>query len=119
MTAKQKENLPFTSPAFEQRKRFRLPAINFRALNFVLLLILIGGGIYYIIGINELSVRGFIVNQLNQEVKALEEKHNQLEERVTELKSYVKLEERIKATQMVKVDKIEYLDSEAGAVAYK
>lgn len=83
--------------------------LNLKNLNRLLLLIIIVGGIYYLIGINDLTVKGFKLYELKSRVNKLALENKDMELKITSLKSYNNLSERAKNISMVAVGDIDYI----------
>ncbi len=75
--------------------------------------------IAYIISINDLSIKGFISEDLKNKINKLESENEQYELKAMALESYEQIDERAQKLGMIKVDDIEYLSVVTGAVAVK
>ena len=73
----------------------------------------------YIVSINDLSIRGFILQDIKKEIARLETENEQYEVKAMTLTSYQLIDERAKKLGMVKVDNIQYVSVVDGAVAKK
>ena len=83
-----------------------------------LFVLILAGGVVYIIEINATAATGFQIRSLQQKVQQLEKVQKELEFRQTDAQSLNVLQAKAESMQMVAVDKIETL-SETGAVALK
>ncbi len=119
MTNKQKENLVFKPSKGGKRASKRRNRINVMFFKYLVFTLLIACGTYYIIGINDLSIRGFVINNLNSQIYSLENDNDFLEDKIMDLESFSSLDERIEELKMVKVDKIDYLNISEEVVAVK
>ncbi len=75
--------------------------------------------ITYIVTINDLSIKGFILQDLKSNISQLEIDNEQYELRAMNLESYELINERAQKLGMVKVDDIKYLSVIDGVVAVK
>ncbi len=75
--------------------------------------------IAYIATINDLSIKGFILQDLKTKVTQLEIDNEQYELRAMNLESYDLIDERAQKLGMVKVDDIKYVSVSNGAVAIR
>lgn len=93
---------------------------SWRILNFVILALIVSGGVYYVTGINDLMVKGFKLQELKQEVSQLSENYKSLELTAMSLESYNNLTKRAGEMSMVAVgEEIDYITSISSIVAKK
>jgi hypothetical protein len=97
-------------------KKFK---INIRIFNKVLFAIIIALFVYYIAGANDLTVKGFKLQELKKISKELGEQNNNLELQAMALGAYNNLGEKISALNMVAVGKVEYISALDALVAKK
>jgi cell division protein FtsB len=93
--------------------------INLRTINKLLFILIISAGVYYIAGINDITVKGFRLQELKKEVIKLKDSNSILEAEAMSLGSNGNLSERIKGLNMVAVGKVEYLSKTDSFVAMK
>jgi len=103
VTTKTKEN---------KKLKFNLKIFNI----FIFVLVLVSG-VYYLVGINDLTIKGFKLQELKKEVSQLNDKNKELEIKVTYLESYNNLNERAQELKMVAVGEIDYITSVVEIVA--
>lgn len=120
---KQKKNLPRFASLAETRRtgkagkeRFK---INLRIANNFLILLIIVLGVYYVAGANDITVKGFKLQELKVSMMETEDENNKLELKIMSLGSYNNLSERINELEMVAVGQVEYLSSAGSIVAKK
>ena len=70
-------------------------------------------------GVNTLSIQGFQLYELKEEIGALQEQNDELRLKTMSLESYAKISQRADDLKMVRVDRVDYLVIEEGAVAVK
>jgi hypothetical protein len=87
---------------------------NIKTLNILLVAVIVVGGLYYVTGINDLVVKGFILQELKTKVALLQEKNQNLNAETASLKSYNNLAKRITGLNMVAVDNVDYLKVDVG-----
>ncbi len=93
--------------------------ICWRLLYNLLIILIIFSGIYYVISINDLSARGFVMQELKVKLAAISNKNKDMELKIMELESYENIEQRADNLKMVKVDKIDYFTIVNEAMAKK
>lgn len=93
--------------------------LNLRLVNLFLgaILFLIGG--YYLVNINDLTVKGFALRELKSEATILTSENLDKETKIMNLQSYGKLNEKVKKLNMVAVGEVEYLTVSQAALARK
>jgi len=119
MTIKQKQNLHKEGLA---RKTGRLRGAKkswWPIVNAVIYISVFIGGICYIAGINDLSIKGFKLQDMKTRAAAIESENANLELQITQIESYENLTARAREIGMVGVDKIDYISAVNGAVARK
>ncbi len=76
--------------------------------------------IAYVVSINDLSIKGFVLQDLKKNIKQLEIENEHYELSAMSLESYDKINTKAIAMGLVKVDDIEYVTvNEEGAVAVR
>jgi cell division protein FtsL len=73
----------------------------------------------YIVSINDLSIKGFILQDIKKDIALLESENERYEVSAMTLTSYQLIDEKAKRLGMIKVDNIEYVSLVDGAVAKK
>lgn len=93
--------------------------INLRLVNFVLgsMLVIISG--YYLVNINDLTVKGFALKELKSEATILTSENLDKEAKIMNMQSYNNLSEKVKKLNMVAVGEVEYLTVSSAALARK
>lgn len=93
--------------------------INLRWVNFVLGSILVIIGCYYLVNINDLTVKGFALRELKSEATILTSENLDKEAKIMNMQSYNNLNEKVKKLNMVAVGEVEYLTVSSAALARK
>ena len=89
---------------------------SFKILNKLIFSFIIISVLYYITGINDLTVKGFRLQELKTEVSKLQEENRNVKLKVMALESYSNLSERAKELNMVAMgEDVEYITVTAGA----
>lgn len=107
----------FCEKAIGEKGRKNL--FNFRDLNKFLFIIIVAASVYYITGINDLTVKGFELQEEKGKINLLKGENAALELKVTGLESYNNLSERVKELKMVAAGEIDYITVQSGIVAKK
>jgi hypothetical protein len=100
----------------KNKKRIRL---NLKIFNKALLILIIILGVYYIAGINDLTVKGFELQELKVGAMDIGDKNSSLELQTMSLGAYNNLSERINKLDMVAVGHVEYISGINSSVAKK
>lgn len=93
--------------------------INLKVLNRLVFVSILVFGVYYIIGANALTVKGFELMDLKKYAREINNENTNLEAKITALDSYNGLEEKIEKLDMVSVTKMDYIESKVDVVAKK
>lgn len=93
--------------------------LNLKILNSGLFLIVAGFAFLYLIGISDLTAKGFILQDLRTESRDLGERKEFYEQQVNSLQSFYVLSEQAKTLNMVAIEDIEYLKASNQLVAKK
>jgi hypothetical protein len=116
MTIKQKQN--FNGGCFADKngrkgqKKSWWPIVNAVIYIFIFM-----GGIYYIAGINDLSIKGFKLQDLKNRSVVIKKENEDLELQIMRLESYENLTARAAEISMVRVDRIDYVSAANDEVA--
>lgn len=100
-------------------KNIKKKIITLKTFNKIILFFIIVAGVYYFTGINDLTVKGFKLQESKKKINSLNEENRVIAQRITELESYSSLSERVKTLSMVAVDNVEYITADSGIVAKK
>ena len=93
--------------------------LNLRILNIGLLLTIATIAFLYLIGISDLTAKGFILQDLRSQTNDLEERRAFYEQEMNSLQSFYVLNEQAKTLNMVAISDIEYIKAGDTAVAKK
>jgi hypothetical protein len=93
--------------------------LNIKTLNVFLIIFIVAGGLYYVIGINDLVVKGFKLEELKAKSGTLAEQNRKLKVETTSLKSYNNLAKRIDNLSMVAVEGVDYIKVQGGVAVAK
>ncbi|MBU2214629.1 cell division protein FtsL, partial [Patescibacteria group bacterium] len=91
--------------------------LNLKIINLAILFIIIVSGVYYLIGTNDLTVKGFSQEKLREKNRQLAKENENLELSITSLSSYNNINSRIKNLKMVAVNNVDYLEVGVNVVA--
>ncbi|MFA6306390.1 MAG: hypothetical protein WCV70_01045 [Patescibacteria group bacterium] len=96
------------------KKIFNLKNFN-KAIFFAMIVL----SLYYIAGVNDLSIKGFALSELKQQKNKLVEANNKLELKALTSSSYSNIKEKISDLKMVAVGEVSYITAGAEVVAKK
>jgi cell division protein FtsB len=77
--------------------------------NYLLLFCLVLSSVYYIASSNDLTVKGFDLQKLQSEVKALSVKNNHKQNKVASLQAFQESKEKINNLNLVAINEITYI----------
>jgi len=98
----------------KKERSFWLPS-----LSILLFIACFVSGIFYLVGMNNLTVKGFELKDLKNRVSVLAEENQDLQAKALHLQSYTALSPRLNDLEMVAVENILYLNPQAVVVAKK
>ena len=93
--------------------------MNLGVLTSLVFIMIIGVSFSYVLVKNDLSVKGFVINDLQKQVNRLNNKKDILELDLTSIESYNNLALRVESLEMIKADKIEYINASDDYVAMR
>jgi hypothetical protein len=93
--------------------------INLKSLNFCLMSLASVLGVFYLINVSDLTVKGFALKDLQNQANVLASEKLDNEEAVNNLQSYYSLSSRTQKLNMVAVGEIDYLPVTVALVARK
>jgi hypothetical protein len=93
--------------------------LSIKNLNKFIVLVIIFLSVFYVAGVNDLSIKGFALSDLKQQKNKLVEANNKLELEAMTLSSYSRISERVSGLKMVAVGEVSYLSAGGGIVAKK
>ena len=102
-----------------QKSAIKKSAFNLKNLNKALLFTIIILGVYYIAGINDLTIKGFALSDLKGQKNKLIAANSRLEFNALTLSSYSNIKEKVSGLKMVAAGEVSYLTAGAEAVAKK
>lgn len=106
----------YQKPASRAEKGMRL---NLKCFNVGLGAILLIFGLFYLVNVSDLTVKGFALKELKTQVSVLASEKLDNEETVNNLQSYYSLNSRTQKLNMVAVGDIDYLTVPSAVVALK
>jgi len=98
-------------------KKNKKSFLNLRNFNRFLFSLIIISGLYYVVSINDLAIKGFSLQKLRQEVRLLNAANKEIDLKIMSLESYNELSQRATDDlKMVAVGEIDYLTAINGVV---
>jgi len=117
MTLNQKQNFAQAKINKDSEKVRR--GINLKLVNRLLMALIAITGVYYVVSINDLAIKGFVLRDTKNAVQKYQDDNNQMELAIMKLESYDNIEKRALSMNMVKVSKIDYINVQGRTVAMK
>ena len=99
---------------FSGKQIFNLKNFN-KAIFFAIIVI----SVYYVAGVNDLSIKGFALSELKQQKNKLIEANNKLELKALTSSSYSNIKDKVSDLNMVAAGEVSYLVAGVGVVAKK
>lgn len=93
--------------------------LNLKHLNKLLFGLIIVCGVYYVAGTNDLSIKGFELQKLEDSKQKLQKESELNELSIMQLSSYNNINERVKDLDMVAVGEVKYVSGASAVVAKK
>ena len=93
--------------------------LNLKFLNMGLIALVVSLGVFHLINVSDLTVKGFVLKELKTEVNFLASEKLDNEERINNLQSYYSLNTRTEKLNMVAISEIDYLVAPGAVVARK
>ena len=97
--------------------RKKRKVFNLVVLNYFIFFLVLGSCVYYIVGVNDLSVKGFQLFELKSKLDNLEAEYNSFELHMMGLESFAKISQRAGGMGFVKADNVDYLTGVRDVVA--
>ncbi|MDD5071541.1 MAG: hypothetical protein PHQ42_02275 [Patescibacteria group bacterium] len=107
----------FCEKSVQEKKQRKI--FNLKNLNKLLFMLTIAAGVCYLAGINDLTVKGFKLQEEKRKINLLREENAVLGSKAIAMESYNNLSERAKELKMVAVGEIDYITIQSGIVAKK
>lgn len=79
---------------------------NLNKILVCMILLIVG---YFVASTNDLSIKGFVLRELQIEISDIRDQNEKLELGIMERESYAKIDKRAKELNMVKIEKIDYI----------
>ena len=94
-------------------------AFNLKGFNRLSIFLIVVLSVLFIVGINNLSIQGYVLSDLKEQRNKLAGENKKLELKAVNLISYNNVSEKIASLKMVAVESIDYLNTGAELVAKK
>jgi hypothetical protein len=114
MTIKNKNKIKNEKKQFIVKRLF-----NLKSFNKLLVCLIIILGVSYMACMNDLAIKGFILQDLKSKSKKLTSDNNNTELEIMKLQAYENIDAKAKEMKMVQVDKIDYINVLSSIVAKK
>ncbi len=89
------------------------------AFNYMLVVLLVSAGVYYLNLVNQRAVSGYKIAKLEKKVNELKKINEKLDVKLAELQETAHIKEAAKAMQMAVVDEVEYITALTGELAQR
>jgi hypothetical protein len=93
--------------------------LNLKCFNFALAALVMGFGVFYLVNVSDLTVKGFALKELRTQASILASEKLDNEEKINNLQSYYSLSSRTQKLDMVAIGEIDYLAVPTTIVARK
>jgi cell division protein FtsB len=106
----------YQTPSSRQSQTKRL---NLKCFNIGLSALILSLGVFYLVNVSDLAVKGFALEELKTQVNTLTSEKLDNEEAINNLQSYDSLSSRTQKLNMVAIGEIDYLSVPSAIVARK
>ncbi len=89
------------------------------AINFLLSLLIIVSGAYYLVGMNNLVVKGFKLEELRHDLGILSSANQDFKNQRLSMEAYGSLDQKISSLNLVAIDQIDYITVSDDVLAKK
>ncbi|MFZ4631607.1 MAG: hypothetical protein ACOYL8_00175 [Patescibacteria group bacterium] len=93
--------------------------LNLRCFNIGLGVVILFLGVFYLVNVSDLTVKGFALKELKTQVSILASEKLDNDEKINNLQSYYSLSSRTQKLNMVAIGEIDYLSVPSVVVARK
>lgn len=93
--------------------------LNLKCFNIGLGALILSLGVFYLINVSDLTVKGFALKELKTQANTLASEKFDSEEKINNLQSYYSLHSRTQKLKMVAIGEIDYLSVPSSVVARK
>lgn len=103
----------------KKRQKIQSFSCPWRTINVFLTGACVVCGLMYLVGMNDLTVKGFVLKDLKSQVSLLVEESQELQAKALTMQSYNALSPRLQDLNMVLVDDVAYFSPKVPVVAKK
>ena len=104
---------------FSNPKQIKRKILSWKLINRTIIFLTVLTGLGYIFTINDLAVKGIVLEELRKEAVEQNDLSNNYELAIMEMESYDNINKRAKDMKMVRVEKIDYITINNDGVAKK
>lgn len=101
------------------RHKQKQHSLSWYSVNIFLVATCLIFGVTYLVGMNDLTVKGFVLKDLKSRANLLAAENQDLQARALTLQSYTALSPRLQGLDMVAVEDVAYFSPQAPVVAKK
>lgn len=98
-------------PKNNQEKRSQFNYLRIANIALVMLIFICGAS--YLVGMNDLSIKHFVIQENKRKVRLLKDQNTELETQIMALSSYNTINKKVASLKMVKVDQVSYISASA------
>jgi hypothetical protein len=104
-------------PGLDSESANKKPKNYLLLVNRLLSFLIVAGAVLQLAGINDLSIKYFVVFEKKQQLASLKKANRELETRAMSMSSYTAINKKLDGLKMVKVEKVDYLTASQPVVA--
>ncbi len=93
--------------------------LNLKRLNLALFVVAAVLGGFYLVNINELTVQGFVLQELKAKANNLASERTEIEEKINSAQSFYALSSKVSELNMIEASDIEYIKAQDHSIAKK
>jgi uncharacterized membrane protein (UPF0182 family) len=103
----------------KRKENKSLKRLSLKRLNLALFSVAVVLGAFYLVNINELTIQGFILQELKSQANNLASERTEIEEKINSAQSFYALSSKVNDLNMVEASEIEYIKAQEQALAKK
>ncbi len=107
------------SARIKQRCPKKSLSLPWKAVNVFVFSLCLVFGVMYLVGMNDLTVKGFVLKDLKSQANLLASENQDMQAQALTLQSYASLAPRLQNLNMVSVDDVAYFSQKSPVVARK
>jgi hypothetical protein len=119
MATNHRLHMKITNKHLQQKRHCVSHRISWRSINIILGCACLACGVFYLVGMNDLTVKGFVLRDMKSRINLLAGENQDLQAKALTLQSYTALSPRLQGLNMIAVDDVAYISAQEAVLAKK